>query len=232
MSGSRNQEQTGFSLIELIIAMAITLGVMAIASNLLVSMFQVRTRENLRSEALADAQRALNMMTREIANSGFGLTNNGIVPADSNSSSIRVRGNHNAFDGAPTSNATSDAGEDLKYSMDNDLNPNSNYLVRYDVNETNAAKRTSVLANQLDLLTIRYYASKVSYTSDTNDCNITITTPGAVEVTDKSKATYLIITVCVNLPVVGTKGSPGYQPASQVKLVSDVELRNASPRSY
>jgi hypothetical protein len=207
--------------------MAVTLSAMGIAISMLVSLCNLRTRENLRSEALADAQRALNIMTREIANSGFGLTNNGIVPGDSDSSSVRIRANLNAFDGAAGSNSTSDPGEDVKYTMDS-----YPYLIRYDVNEPVAAKRTTVLANELDALTIKYYGSKVSYTSDTDDCNITITTPGAVEVTDKSTAAYIIIVACVKLAEVGAPGSPGHQSASVVKLVADVELRNAVPHSY
>jgi Tfp pilus assembly protein PilW len=222
--------ESGFSLIELVIAMAVTMAAMGIAVSMLVSLGSVRTRENLRSEALADAQRALNIMTREIANSGFGLTNNGIVTGDSDSSSIRIRANLNAFDGAAGSNATSDPGEDIKYTMDSD--PYNNYLIRYDVNEPVAGKRTTVLANELDALTIKYYANKVSYTSDTNDCNIAITTAGATEVADRSTAGYIIIVACVKLPEVGAPGSPGHQSASVVKLVSDVELRNAVPRNY
>ena len=70
---------TGFSIIELLVAMTITLILMSLASFLIAGSFNVRGRENQKSSALADAQRALNAMTREIANSGFGLSNNGIV---------------------------------------------------------------------------------------------------------------------------------------------------------
>lgn len=87
--------QAGFSLLELLIAMTITLAVMAAASTLLAASLRTRTRENARSNALASAQRALNMMSREIGNSGYGLTDNGIVVADSDNESIRVRANLN-----------------------------------------------------------------------------------------------------------------------------------------
>ena len=90
----------GFSLIELLIAMTITLTVLGLTGGLLASSFNVRARENQKTDALADAQRALNIMTREIANTGFGLANNGIVAADSNETAIRVRANLNAFDGS------------------------------------------------------------------------------------------------------------------------------------
>lgn len=87
--------QSGFSLLELLIAMTITLAVMAAASTLLATSLRTRTRENARSNALASAQRALNMMSREIGNSGYGLTDNGIVVVDSDDESIRVRANLN-----------------------------------------------------------------------------------------------------------------------------------------
>lgn len=87
--------QAGFSLLELLVAMTITLAVMAAASTLLASSLRTRTRENARSNALASAQRALNMMSREIGNAGYGLSDNGIVVADSDAESIRVRANLN-----------------------------------------------------------------------------------------------------------------------------------------
>ena len=74
--------EAGFSLLELVIAMTITLLMMTAASTLLTSSVGTRVRENSRTDALADAQRAIQIMSREIANSGFGLTNNGIVPTD------------------------------------------------------------------------------------------------------------------------------------------------------
>src|SRR5919106_2731501 len=107
----------GFSLIELLIAMTITLTVLGLTSGLLASSFNTRSRENQRSDALADAQRALNIMTREIANTGFGLTDNGIVAADSGATTIRVRANLNAFDGESTSLLVNDRNEDVKYAL-------------------------------------------------------------------------------------------------------------------
>jgi prepilin-type N-terminal cleavage/methylation domain-containing protein len=87
--------QRGFSLLEMLIAMTITLAVMAAASTLLATSLRTRTRENSRSNALGSAQRALNIMSREVGNSGYGLTDNGIVVLDSDDISIRVRANLN-----------------------------------------------------------------------------------------------------------------------------------------
>ena len=64
-----HKSQQGFSLIELIIAMTVTIVIAGIASSLLAQSFRLRAREDIRSDAVADAQRALNIVSREIANS-------------------------------------------------------------------------------------------------------------------------------------------------------------------
>jgi len=213
----------GFSLIELLLAMMIALTILGLTTGLLASSFNVRARENQKTDALADTQRALNIMTREIANSGFGLANNGIVAADSNDSAIRVRANLNAFDGQTSSNSISDRNEDVKYSLYSA--GSDSYIVRLDIGTQN---QTTVLANRVDSLKIRYYSAKVNYASNGN-CDISTTSS---EVTQKSDAKYIVISVCVELTARGAPGSPGYQPASRVQLVSDVYLRNADIGNY
>ena len=219
----------GFSLPELMIAMAIALVLMALTSGLLVTSFNVRARENQRSDALADAQRALNIMTREIANAGFGLSDNGIVAADSGRDSIRVRANLNAFEGQASSTLVNDRNEDVKYSLYGV--DGASYIVRLDIGTQN---QTTVLANRVDSLNIRYYSSKINYTmapavSGVPSCDITTT---ATEVSQKSDAKYLVMSICVELPQRGRPGSSGFQPASRVQLVSDVDLRNADMTNY
>ena len=216
--------EAGFSLIELVIAMAITLAVLGLAGNLLAGSFNVRARENQKTDALADAQRALNIMTREIANTGFGLANNGLVEADSTATAIRVRSNLNAFDGQTTSNSINDRNEDVKYSLYSA--GSDSYIVRLDIGTQN---QTTVLANRVDTLNIRYFPAKISYTATSTNCDITTTSP---EVTQKSDTKYVVISVCVELPARGAPGSPGYQPVSRVQLVSDVYLRNADVGNY
>lgn len=220
---------SGFSLLELMIATSVCLGAMVLASGLLVGSFNVRSRENQRSDALADSQRALNIMTREIANAGFGLSDNGIVAADSGLSSIRVRANLNAFEGQTSSLLVNDRNEDVKYSLWGGAD--SSYIVRLDIGTQN---QTTVLANRVDSLKIRYYPSRINYTmapavGGVPSCDIQTT---AAEVTQKSSAKYLVITVCVELPERGRPGSSGYQPPSRVQLVSDITLRNADVINY
>jgi prepilin-type N-terminal cleavage/methylation domain-containing protein len=220
---SDSQTDAGFSLFELVLAMAISLIVMSLASALLAGSFNIRSRENQKSEAIADVQRALNTMTREIANSGFGLTNNGLVTADSGASSIRFRANLNAYRGETTSNSVSDRDEDVEYRLVTDSG--NSFIARLDVNTNNL---TTVLSNRIDSFRIRYYASKVDYT--TNNCDF-VTTGGVAEVTP-SAAKYIVISICVTLPERGIAGSPGYQPATNMQLVSDISLRNADTTLY
>jgi prepilin-type N-terminal cleavage/methylation domain-containing protein len=216
--------EAGFSLVELMLALAVTLVITVLASSLIAGSFKTRTRENQKSEALADAQRALYVMSREVANSGFGLSGNGIVAADSTSSSIRVRANLNAFEGQTSSNAVTDSDEDVKYVLY--TSGGDSYIIRLDVN---TGARTTILANRVDSLVIRYYSDRIDYTQA--NCDITPAS-GVTEVTAKSDAKFVVIALCVQLPAVGTAGSTGYQPVSRVQLVSDVSLRNADLYNY
>ena len=229
MPTRNHNDISGFSLFELLIAMTITLVLLGVASGILASSFKIRTRENLKTEALADAQRGLNLITREVANSGYGLIDNGIVSTDSSLTSIRVRANLNASDGEVTSNSATDKDEDVKYMLYTDSG--NSYIVRLDVN---VAAQEMVLANRVDALNIRYYPDKVYYL--TANCDISNVVDGAgnpiSEVTQKSNARYIVVSVCVTLPAVGTPGSDGYQPNSRVQLVSDVTLRNSDLVNY
>jgi type II secretory pathway pseudopilin PulG len=247
-TGRRDKNADGFSIVELIIALAVTLVVMGLATTLVAQAFNVRRRENQRSDALSDAQRALNAMSREIANAGFGMMGNGIVAQDSGATAIRVRANLNS--NATINGIATEMDEDVKYMLHTDTNfiPNRRYLVRRDIRfEAGAppdAAQSMVLAN-IDAITIRYFREQVSYTSDVNTCNITGALPATVpapiatdpalvnEVTlTPQLAGYVVISICVDLPAFGTPRTSGYQPASRVQLVSDVNLRNATATGY
>jgi prepilin-type N-terminal cleavage/methylation domain-containing protein len=221
----------GFSLIELLVAMTITLVVMSIATTLVARSFKIRARENRQSDALADSQRALNLMTREISNAGFRMKTNGIVWQDSNNdNSIRLLANLNKYTGE-TDNGVTEPGEDVKFF----LADNTQYLVRYDKNrpDTDPLQKT-VLANRVNSLHVFYFNQKVNYT--TGDCNtpVTVTTTGVSKLSGANiaQAKYVVLALCVSLPAEGQPGSPGYQPATQTLLVSDVSLRNADTYSY
>jgi len=212
----------GFSLLELLIAMVITLALMTAASTLLANALRVRSRENQKSDALADTQRAINIMSREIANAGFNMIGNGIVPGESGLNEIRVRSNLNKFDFDPSVSADSrmnlqDPGEDITYFL-NEAD-NTKYLARHDKYGTGS----TVLANRIDSMNIHYFGQKVSYTAPPGGSDIT-NFPAEVA-PENSK--YIVIAVSVTLDAVGQPGAPGYQPPYSVLLCSDVTLRNA-----
>jgi prepilin-type N-terminal cleavage/methylation domain-containing protein len=237
--------QAGFSLIELMIAMAVTLVLMTLASKVLMECFNIRSREDSRTATLADVQRALNIISREVSSAGYGLTTNGIVgcaaadpsTCDSNNASIRVRSNLNRFDTSPADSDTADDNEDVKYFLNDSAN--TRYLVRYNANSPGT--QATVLANRIDALQFYYFDERVTYTTVTYDPD----TPAAALITnvrDSSGATqaevapnlakYVVVVVVVSLEAVGTPGTDGYQPESQEMLVSDVALRNNDLTNY
>ena len=221
--------QNGFSLIELVIAMSVTIVIATIASTLVAQSFRMRAREDTRSDAIADAHRALNIVTREIANSGFGLVDNGIVPGDTGIGSIRFRANLNAYTRDAANNPVAgsegvvDRDEDIKYTMYNDDAANRHYLVRYDAyigSTIGQREATTVLANRLDSFALEYYDSAGNVLDVANN-------PAAVKDAWKVR-----LTVGVVLPAEGAPESPGYQPETTISLVSDVVLRNASQITF
>ena len=124
-------DAAGFSLLELLIAMTTAIVLLGLGSVLLASAFKIRDKQNSMSDALADAQRAVNIMSREIADAGFNLSTNGIVAGDSGATSIRIRSNLNKYDASASSASRADVidpGEDLKYFIN--VAANTNYLVR------------------------------------------------------------------------------------------------------
>jgi hypothetical protein len=221
--------------------MGITVTIMTLSCSLLAAGFNMRSREDRKSDAIADVQRALNIMTREISNSGLKLpsglsaiASNGIVTNDTDTDELRIVSNLNGM--PDTANAfvedtdVTDADEDLKFLMYVDADLGQRYIVRYEKNATN---QTTVLANRIDSLVFRYYDEKVTYQT-------TVASDGTCDITNvrnasgssesevsPSAAKFIVIAVGVTLPAVGSPGSSGYQPQSQVQLTSDVVLRNS-----
>lgn len=246
---SRTTRADGFSLIELIIAMTITLVVLTVATTLIAQSLNIRTRSNENVDALADAERALNIMSREIAQAGFNLTDNGIVAADSvtdanGNSTIRVRANLNRYHlcecpecpcaSQPARENISvegeDSGEDVKYF----IYPaeTTTLLARYD----RFGGGSTVLANRLDRMRVHYFAQRVTYSTPNCGASLAarccdIENPSAAEVSPGA-AKYIVIAVCVQQRATGAPGSPGYQPAHNLLLTSDVALRNANLANY
>lgn len=199
MEQRRAKLEQGFSLLELMIALTVTLIIMAAATTLLATALRTRTREHKRSDALADAERALSMMSREIGNSGYGLTSNGIAANDSGTTTIRVRANLNNDLFLAASDIEAD--EDVRYV----LQSNNRTIVRFSpLPSPNGT--TTVVAYDVTFMQLSYY--------DANGVLV-------ADATQYGRVERVRIEIRVELPA--TMGTP----ASVVGLVSDVALRNA-----
>lgn len=210
------RSQAGFSLLELMIAMVIMLILLSTVSMLLGRSTSVRARERQRTDALTSAQAALNVMSREIANSGFGIysgtntrsANNGIVVADSNMNRIHFRANVYNTGVAGSSNSpallTNQAGEDVTYFFD----AGTNSIVRYDPNGT---PQTSVVVNRISSVSFRYF----DYVG-TNSSGVETSAPTA-------NTGRVRITVMVQLDPIAGQPNP-----LDVQFTSEVTLRNSS----
>lgn len=205
MENSNRKKEAGFSLMEMPIAMTIVIVLLAIASLVFGRALGVRSRESSRTDALTAAQAALNVMSREISNAGYGLAdnensvhNNGIIIADSNASRLRVRAN--VFN---TNFTTSEPGEDVTYYFDSDAKS----IVRHDPSQNPS---TTYLVNQISNVSFSYF--NYSRTSSTPTETTTPTTE-----TSRVK-----ITVTVQLAEV--QGQP---TGRTVTLTSFVTLRNS-----
>ena len=218
MNIRKNKNEAGFSIAELMIAMAIMLVLMGIASTLFSKALGVRSRESRKTDALTSAEAALNIMSREIANSGFGLysdpiskaADNGIIIADSDANRLHIRSNITNtvnYSSLPNVGATSDSGEDITYYFDSATNS----IVRYDPNAVSPTPTTSAIVNKISNVTFDYFNYALGSSTPTQSTTPTTTT-GRVR-----------ITVTVQLDHV--EGQPDNQT---VTFTSDVTLRNSA----
>jgi prepilin-type N-terminal cleavage/methylation domain-containing protein len=209
----------GFSLIEMMVTMTITLLILGLAFSLLAQSMNRKSREETQASILADANLALSRLSREVMNAGFGLTSNGIVPGDSGTNKIRVRANLNALLKQTTSTTVNDPNEDLVFTLV--ANPNGlSSLVRTDI----GLGQSSVLATRIDNADID--------NDGVGDGLVFTYFNTAGNVVAPASATRVDIAMRVTLPQVGQPGSPGFQPSVTRVLRSSVVLRNADLSGY
>lgn len=215
-----NKKESGFSLMELMIGMTVTLILLSVISTIVSRAVSVNSREDRKADALVSAQAALNVMSREISNSGFGLftdpvsqtPSNGIIIADSNADQIHFRSNFDnegdySLPADSTVLSTNEAGEDVTYYFDSATNS----IVRYDPNSPTGVPKTSVIVNRISSVKFKYYNYSDS-SSTVTETDTPTTATGRVRI---------IVEVKLD-PVVG-------QPDNQsVSFTSDVTLRNSS----
>ncbi|MGI8639610.1 MAG: PulJ/GspJ family protein [Pyrinomonadaceae bacterium] len=204
MKDSReNKTSSGFSIIELLIAMTIMLVVMGLTSTLFSKSISTRQRESSRTDALTAAQAALNVISREIANSGYGLTDNGIVFLDSSPQKLHILSNIKNTNGV-----TTDPGENLTYFFE----PTTESILRYDANGNGIGNpQTSIIINRISNVKFQYfdYAGSVS-------------TPPPASNTATFNTSRVRVEITVKLEDV-----QGQTNNQKVVLVSDVTLRNS-----
>ena len=216
--------EAGFSLVELLIAIAVTLLIMTVASTLLAQSFGIRLREDNRSDALADVQRALNIMSRELANSGMALPSpltyvppgtttpvavpaNGLLPTYCDSDDLSFVAN---LDAVTTGDNTVDGAEEqVHYSFY--TSGGDSFLVRQNLKDGSGA----VLANRIDAVQFQYGTAAGVWGNAASADTVAVR-----------------ILVSVTLEAVGTEGAPGYQPEWATQLSSEVVLRNAMVGSF
>ncbi len=188
----RRRTMRGFSLIELIGAMVLTLVILGVAVATFSSALSSREREASKTDAITSTQAALNIMSREIGNSGYGLTDNGIIIADSTAKSLHIRANVVNNDAE-----TDDPGEDITFYWDSA----SQSVVRYDA----ISRTTSGIINRISDVDFVYY----NYNPDTGS-----DTSGAAS--DQTGRVKIILKV--TLPPV--KGQPANQSVSVISDIT------------
>lgn len=212
MNNGKVKKNRGFSLLELLIAMAIMLMLLGAAATLLSSALSTRSRESRRTDALTSAQAALNVISRETSNAGYGIietnqSSNGLVLADCGAQRIHFRANV-----ANDDLITNSPGEDVTYFFDDDTDS----IVRYDRYgawssvQNKYVPETSVVVNRISSVNFLYF----SYTGSNST-----PTQTSVPTADTGRVR---INVTVTLDPV-----PG-QPNDTVTFTSDVTLRNSN----
>ncbi|MEO7675007.1 MAG: type II secretion system protein [Pyrinomonadaceae bacterium] len=199
----KNSGASGFSLVELLIAMTIILVVLGLVSTLFSRSLATRQRESSRTDALTATQAALNVISREIANSGYGLAGNGIViGVDSGAQKLHFLSNVNNDNEIFT-----DPGENITYYFD----PVTQSILRHDANGNGVnTAQTSIIINRISSLGFEYF----DYVG-TNPP----TGPNPAPTVNTSRVR---VTVRVALEQVQGQVNP-----QDVVLVSDVTLRNS-----
>lgn len=219
LSQQKANQQTGFSLIELMFAMTITLIIVGLAFTLLAQSLNRKLHDEAQVSTLADANQALSRMSQDITNSGFGLKNNGLVATDCTEEKIRVRANLNALMKQTSSGTVTDANEDLIFQLATNADGES-HLIRTDVTSGNSA----VVASSLDNADLNGDGDGDGLTFNYLDAaGAEVSPPNAVKIE---------IIIRVTLPQIGQPGSPGYQPKVTKQLSTTVVLRNSQLLAY
>lgn len=211
--------ESGFSLLEMIVALTLTIIIATLAFVLLAKSLNRKVHDQAQVSAVADANQALSRMSNEIGNAGFGLTSNGLVLSECTEEKIRVRANLNALMKQTSSGAVTDPDEDVIYQLVSNLDGGS-ALVRTDVN----SGESTIIASLIDNKDINGDGDGDGLTfSYLDTVGNEVSPPNAVRV---------LIVLRITLPQIGVPSSPAYQPETSTQLSSSVILLNSRLHSY
>lgn len=200
---NEKKSSAGFTIVEMIITMTIMLTILGLVMTLFARSFQTRQRESSRTDAQTAAQAALNVLSREIANSGYGLIGNGIVlPPDSG-----IRALHFISNVRNINDVLTDPSENVTYFFE----PGTQSILRHDAHANGVNRpETSIIINRISDVQFQYFNYIGSNPVPTISTTPTINT-GRVR-----------ITITVSLDRIINQVNP-----SAVVLTSDVTLRNS-----
>lgn len=202
MAAKRSNLEAGFSIVELLVTLTIMLIIMGTVVTLFSRSLNTRRRESSRTDALTASQAALNVMSREIANAGYGTITNGVM-SDSTNDRFHFVSNH-----VNTNDNFLQPGEDVTYYFE----PATQSILRHDANgQGGGVPLTSIIINQISRVEYEYF----NYTGS-NPLPTVTTFPTA----DTGRVR---IRLTINLEQVAGQVNP-----ANVVLTSDVTLRNSA----
>jgi type II secretory pathway pseudopilin PulG len=201
MTAKNLRREQGFSILEMTITITIMLAIMGTVVTLFSRSLSTKTRESSKTDALTAAQAALNVMSREIANSGYGTVTNGLM-TDSTNNRLHFVTNH-----VNTNDNLLQPGENVTYYFE----PSTQSILRYDANGSGAGNPlTSIIINRISRVEYEYF----NYTGS-NPVPTASTAPTA-------NTGRVRIRLTVNMEQVSGQVNP-----DRVVLTSDVTIRNA-----
>lgn len=202
-NAARAKREAGYTLIELLLSLAISLVIFGAAVATFTGALNGREYQSARTDAIVSAQAAINIMSREIGNSGYGLLNNGLVLADSNATRLHFRTNVDNSD-----YSTTDINEDVTFYCDS-CDSDGGSVVRYDAN----SGLTSGIINKVSRVQFQYW--------NYDDITHAVTGPFTAPTLNTGRVT-ITLTVIINT----VQGQPTGD-AANVTVTSDVTLRNS-----
>lgn len=200
----RFETAAGYTLIELLLSLAISLIIFGAAVATFSGALKGRDYQTARTDAIVSAQAAINVMSREIGNAGYGLLNNGIVLADSNATRLHFRTNVDNSD-----YQTTDPNEDVTFFCES-CDADGGSVVRYDAAGSGS---TSGIINSVSRVQFQYW--------DYDEITHAVTGPFNAPTLNTGRVT-ITLTVVIN----GVQGQP-QGDAANVTVRSDVTLRNS-----